>query len=443
MALDLKKEKAIILRPRVRIKNHTFNSSHEELKLSETINLAQAINLDIKLSLAFSIVKPSAATLIGKGHVDQTAEYIKSNHIKLVVIDGPLSPIQQRNLEKIWNTKVIDRTGLILEIFSRRAHTREGALQVKLANLLYQKTRLVRSWTHLERQRGGFGFLAGPGERQIEVDKRLLEKDIEHIRSDLEQVVKRREVQRKARDKNSHIIVALAGYTNSGKSSIFNALTGANTLVANKLFATLDTTLRSVRINSQRKIILSDTVGFISDLPTELIAAFRATLEEVKHASLILHIRDISNPETESQREDVLKVLCSLGIEEGTIPIIECLNKIDLLAPEQIELICAREKRRSRIVPVSALTGKGINKILDEIENSISAKELLISIWIARDNGAAQAWLYEHSHVIKKIIENKKIKFSVLIAEKHLGQFIKIFPHCYTNASEIIYKRLA
>lgn len=436
-------ERTIILRPRVRVGKVSPHSYNENLKLSETTNLARAIDLDVVTSLAFDVVNPSPATLMGKGRVKQLAEYIRSNDVKLVIVDGPLSPIHQRNLEKAWNIKIIDRTGLILEIFSRRAHTREGSLQVKLANLLYQKTRLVRSWTHLERQRGGFGFLAGPGERQIEVDQRLLERDIEHIRSDLRQVVKRREVQSRVRARNSQTIVALAGYTNSGKSSIFNALTGANTLVADKLFATLDTKMRSVQIHSHRKVILSDTVGFISDLPTELVAAFRATLEEVRRASLILHVRDIANPETESQREDVLRVLRSLGIEEGTIPIIECLNKIDLLSCEQVQFLCAKEKRRSRAVPVSAMTGEGIDKILYEIELIISTKEFFVNVWVDSDNGAAQAWLHAHSRVIKKVTKHNSIMFNVLIAEKSLGQFIKIFPYCHTDVSENISRRLA
>jgi GTPase len=420
---------ALVLRPWTRTRGRKIlHFRDQELKLEEAVNLAAAIDLEVAAAEAFEVTRPSPATLLGKGRVEQTAARIVPERIGLVVIDAPLSPVQQRNLETAWKAKVIDRTGLILEIFGQRARTREGRLQVELAHLLYQKTRLVRSWTHLERQRGGFGFLGGPGERQIEADRRQLEERIRRIQSDLADVAKRRAVQRKARARVPYPVVALAGYTNAGKSSLFNRLTGAAVEAIDKLFATLDPTLRALKLPSGRKIILSDTVGFISDLPTQLVAAFRATLEEVLQANLILHVRDVANPETEAQREDVLKVLGSLGIETGATPIIECLNKLDLLPGERAEAVRTATARKSGAVAVSALTGEGTAALLEVIDGHFAAWEVPARIVVPSADGAAQAWLHAHAHVLKKTPGRKAVAFEVRIAAKPLGQFKKEFP---------------
>jgi GTPase len=334
-------------------------------RLDEAVGLARAIDLSIVHGEAVSIVKPRPATVFGAGVVERFKGFIEAEEIDVVIVDGALTPVQQRNLETAWNTKVIDRTGLILEIFGERARTKEGQLQVELAALSYQRSRLVRSWTHLERQRGGRGFLGGPGERQLEMDRRIITDRITKIKLDLEQVKRTRELHRGARRRVPYPVVALVGYTNAGKSTLFNRLTQSDVMVADMLFATLDPTMRRIRLPSGLSVILSDTVGFISDLPTDLVAAFRATLEEVTSADLILHVRDAAHEQSEAQRADVDAVLATLGLdrqmEDG---LVEVMNKSDLLDPPVRADLEARLRHRPDMVLCSAITGEGIEDLL-------------------------------------------------------------------------------
>ncbi len=372
-------------------------------QLEEAVSLARAIDLDIRGQAIVSLNRITPATLIGPGKVEELAAEVQAREVELVIVNAPLSPGQQRNLEKAWDAKVLDRTGLILEIFGRRARTKEGRLQVELAHLEYQKTRLVRSWTHLERQRGGFGFLGGPGETQIEADRRLIRERIARIRRQLEQVVRTRELHRQARRRIPYPVVALAGYTNAGKSTLFNRLTRARVHVADQLFATLDPTMRLVRLPHGRQVILSDTVGFISDLPTTLVAAFRATLEEVVEADVILHVRDMSDEEEAiAQAEDVERVLAELGIgEERRCRMIEVWNKTDLMDPEQRTRLAALAERRGAVL-VSAVTGEGMEALLERIEAVLGAEETLRAIALAPHEGAEMAWLYRHGEVLER-----------------------------------------
>lgn len=364
-----------------------------EAKLEEATRLVEALGLDIiaKDTPLIQIIKPS--TFIGGGHVERIKEAVEETEAKLVVVDTALSPIQQRNLERAFETKVIDRTGLILEIFSARARTHEGRLQVELAALTFQRSRLVKSWSHLERQRGGFGFTGGPGESQIELDRRLIDDRIDHLKSLLVEVKRTRGLHRQARDRVPYPLVALVGYTNAGKSTLFNALTGAKVMAKDMLFATLDPTMRAISLPSKEKIILSDTVGFITNLPHELVAAFQATLEEVEHADIILHVRDAASISTREEKQDVENVLSRLTIAKDT-PIIEIYNKIDLLEEsEQNEL-------RERKIAVSALKNEGLDKVMDAIEEAL-ARHLIrstIKLNAQQDSGygAAYAWLHEH-----------------------------------------------
>lgn len=336
-----------------------------EGRLEEAKSLAQSIGLKVVEAMSVKLNKATPSTLIGSGKVEEISACVGITNIALVIIDYALSPIQQRNLEKMFQCKVIDRTALILEIFGARAQTNEGRLQVELATLEYQKSRLVRTWTHLERQRGGFGFTGGPGETQLELDKRIIRERIIRIKKDLAKVSRTRELHRKQRKRSNIPVVALVGYTNAGKSTLFNRLTGAGVLAENKLFATLDPTMRSVSLTDKQKFILSDTVGFVSNLPTQLVAAFRATLEEVIAADLILHVRDIAHPETDAQKEDVRKVLLELGItEESGANIVEVLNKADLLT-DAVGV-------SPRSIPVSALTGFGIAGLIKEIDRLLA-----------------------------------------------------------------------
>ena len=391
---------------RVGEKTKPFPQIHTpENRLAEAVGLCNAIELDIVDALIVPLSEPRPATLIGKGKVDELRESIAENTIGLVVVDHIVTPVQQRNLEKAWECKVIDRTGLILEIFGARARTKEGVMQVELAHLSYQKGRLVRAWTHLERQRGGGGFLGGPGEAQLELDRRLLQDRIDAIKGDLKEVVKTRDLHRKGRRKVPYPIVAIVGYTNAGKSTLFNKVTGAGVLAMDQVFATLDPTMREVKLPSGRKIILSDTVGFISDLPTMLVAAFRATLEEVIEADLILHVRDIAHDETEVQAHDVEKVLGDLGID--TLPadrhILEVWNKSDLLAPERLAELhhdIARAERRP--VLVSAQTGTGIADLLDAIDARLGRADEILDLVIPGHQGALIAWLYENTEVMTR-----------------------------------------
>jgi GTP-binding protein HflX len=376
-----------------------------EARLEEAVGLARAIDLTVVESGLVTLSEIRPATYIGKGKVDEIAGLAKSMSASIVVMDCPLSPVQQRNLEKVWNTKVIDRTGLILEIFGRRARTREGALQVELAHLTYQKSRLVRSWTHLERQRGGFGFLGGPGETQIEADRRIIEERIARIEVELDKVKRTRRLHRDSRKRVPYPIVALVGYTNAGKSTLFNRMTAARVLSADMLFATLDPTLRAIELPHGAKVIMSDTVGFISELPTMLVAAFRATLEEVIEADVILHVRDISHEDSEAQLRDVEKILGELDVAATDGRVIEVWNKLDRLdraGRERVLNLAGRQTSDRRPVPVSALTGEGVDRLVDAIEARLSESRLTLEVSIDPADGAGLSWLYRHSEVLVK-----------------------------------------
>jgi GTP-binding protein HflX len=389
-------------------------------RLREATGLAEAIDLNVVQSLLVPVANPRPATLFGTGKVEALKALIAAHEIALVIIDHPVSPIQQRNLERAWNAKVLDRTGLILEIFGRRARTKEGRLQVELAHLSYQKSRLVRTWTHLERQRGGYGFLGGPGEAQIELDRRMIDERIIAIRKDLEVVVRTRELHRQGRRRVPYPVVAIVGYTNAGKSTLFNRITGAEVFAKHQLFATLDPTMREVRLKSGRRIILSDTVGFISDLPTMLVAAFRATLEEVIEADLILHVRDISHAETDSQARDVEAVLTDLGIDTLAVDgsILEVWNKVDLLSPVTREeaMSAARWTERPPVL-VSAVTGEGIEALLAAIDTRLGRGDAILELIVPAHEGRLLNWLYEEAEVQEReALESGEVRVRVRIA---------------------------
>jgi GTP-binding protein HflX len=373
--------------------------------MAEAVGLAQAIDLEIAEALQISLNQPRPATLIGKGKVEEIKGFVGSLGAGLVVVDHALSPVQQRNLEKAWGAKVIDRTGLILEIFGRRAQTKEGRLQVELAHLTYQKSRLVRSWTHLERQRGGAGFLGGPGESQLELDRRMIQERIERLQKDLADVVRTRDLHRKGRARVPYPVVAIVGYTNAGKSTLFNRMTGAGVLAMDQVFATLDPTMREIRLPSGRRVILSDTVGFISDLPTMLVAAFRATLEEVISADLILHVRDISSPETAAQRDDVEGVLGDLGIgrENAGRRLLEVWNKVDRLEGLQREEAWhAAGRADPQPVLVSAITGEGINDLMSVIEDRLGSADEIMEVTVPPTAGKLAHWLHENTEILAR-----------------------------------------
>jgi GTP-binding protein HflX len=377
-----------------------------EDRLAEAKGLAEAIDLDVRRALVVPVAAPRPGTLFGKGKLDEIKAIVEAEEAELAIVDHAVSPVQQRNLERAWSCKVLDRTGLILEIFGQRARTREGRLQVELAHLTYQKSRLVRSWTHLERQRGGAGFLGGPGETQLELDRRLIQDRIDAINEELEVVVRTRELHRAGRRRVPYPVAAIVGYTNAGKSTLFNTLTGAAVLAKDQVFATLDPTMREIRLPGGRRIILSDTVGFISDLPTMLVAAFRATLEEVIEADLILHVRDISHQEREAQRADVEQVLRDLGITV-TGPeahILEVWNKIDRLDPiarDELAHMAAR-RNESRPVLVSAVTGEGLPDLLLAIDARLSTNDEIVTIIVPASDGKLLHWLHENTEVIER-----------------------------------------
>jgi GTP-binding protein HflX len=430
--------RAIVLVPiitrteRARQLDDSISGHSPDERLAEATGLAEAINLDILDARTVAISAPKPATLFGTGKVEELAQLIAEHDAELVIVDHAISPVQQRNLETEWKCKVLDRTGLILEIFGERARTREGSLQVELAHLSYQKGRLVRAWTHLERQRGGGGggasFVGGPGEAQIELDRRMIQNRIDGIRKELTQVVKTRELHRAGRRKVPYPIVAIVGYTNAGKSTLFNRVTGADVLAEDQVFATLDPTMREVKLPSGRRIILSDTVGFISNLPTMLVAAFRATLEEVVEADLILHVRDISHPETNAQRQDVEKVLSGLDIDmtPADRAVLEVWNKIDRLTPEAHEeaLSAAKFDDQSPIC-VSALTGDGIEDLLTAIDEHLGVNDTYLTLVLPTDEGRLLAWLYEHAEVLERSNEdNGDTRVHVRIAAEKRGRLL-------------------
>ncbi len=420
-------EKTFVLHPV--LKNAADTGRSVQAGLEEIKNLTAAINLTITAAESVELKKTNASLFIGKGAAERIAEKIKENEITLAVVDCALSPIQQRNLEKLWNCKVIDRTALILEIFGERARTKEGVLQVELAHLSYQRSRLVRGWTHLERQRGGRGFLGGPGETQIELDRRVITDNIAKLKKELEEVKRTRHLHREARRRVPYPIVALVGYTNAGKSTLFNRLTNADVFAKDMLFATLDPTMRLLKLPSGRRIILSDTVGFISNLPTELVAAFRATLEEVAEASLILHVRDISHPDAAAQKTDVENVLKALGLENRVDRgLIEVLNKTDLLNESDYSALSVAAGRNKNQIPVSAVTGTGIEDLLSVIENSLAAGRSEMTADIPVANGAALAYLYRVGEVLDRKDGDQVCHVRVRLDQADIQKFKHSYP---------------
>jgi GTP-binding protein HflX len=399
-------------------------------RLDEAVGLTAAIHLNVVVAEIAPLARPTPATLLGTGKVEEIAILAKAHEPDVIIVNAHLTPVQQRNLEKAWNSKVLDRTAVILEIFGERAATREGRLQVELAHLSYQRSRLVRSWTHLERQRGGFGFLGGPGESQIESDRRLIAERIVRIKAELEKVKRTRSLGRQARKKVPFPVVALVGYTNAGKSTLFNRLTQSTVLAKDLLFATLDPTMRGIKLPQGTRIILSDTVGFIADLPTELVAAFRATLEEVLEADVIVHVRDAAHEESSAQKADVLKVLEELGVQidsNNGRPMLEVLNKIDLLEPEQCQGLLSHNGRREGVA-VSAITGDGIPALLAGLETAVTRGNITLRLKLDAADGSDLAFAYRHAQVLERRDRAGKINLSLRIHPDDLGRFESRFP---------------
>jgi GTPase len=395
-----------------------------EARLDEAEGLARAIGIDVIAKRAFRLRQVRPATLLGKGQVEEIAEAARGNEAGLLIVDAPLTPVQQKSLEEQVGAKVIDRTSLILEIFGERAATAEGRLQVELAHLDYQAGRLVRTWTHLERQRGGFGFLGGPGETQIEADRRLIRDRMARIRRELEHVKRTRALHRGRRQRAPWPVIALVGYTNAGKSTLFNNMTGDGVLAEDMLFATLDPTMRNVKIPGFDKSILSDTVGFVSDLPTELIAAFRATLEEVASADVLIHVRDMAHPDREAQAQDVEDVLKSLGIGEGEGPRrLEAWNKIDLLKDEERQALLAEADRRDDVVPISALTGWGVDHLRERVAEILQRGTQVHHLRLDPAQGSRLAWLHSRGEVIEQRMDGDLLALSVRLSPDNWARF--------------------
>jgi len=397
-----------------------------EPALAEAVSLARALPaLDVVGADVVQLRSVDAGKLFGKGKIDEVKHLLHDNEVELVLVDGPVTPVQQRNLEKVWGVKLLDRTGLILEIFSDRAATREGVLQVEMAALNYQRTRLVRAWTHLERQRGGLGFVGGPGETQIEADRRAIDDQLVRLKRQLEKVVKTRALHRAARAKVPYPIVALVGYTNAGKSTLFNRLTGAEVMAKDMLFATLDPTMRSLALPDGPEIILSDTVGFISDLPTELVAAFRATLEEVLAADIILHVRDISHAETEEQARDVQEILTSLGVPSETTTF-EVWNKVDLLPEERAEAVRLRAGRDDGVLAISAISGEGLEALQSVVAVALQGAVREADLMLSYADGKKRAWLFDQDVVVKEDPTEDGFALTVRWSAKQEAQFQRL-----------------